>query len=130
MIRYTDIYPAGVTPRPSGIPQGSKIRAIITDEFLTFGWLYGTAVQRLDIPLEPGDVPDDVTYNGGTVAGYTISRTGACSSCGGGAKLTGWRPWPDVPMTEDPRKEVAQAQRTANGRPMTGIVPVRYSRSR
>lgn len=136
MNRYTDLYPATVIssiPEDSrlvAIPKGVKVRALITDQYLTIGWLYGSAVQRIDIPLTEGDVGEDVTYSGGTVLGITISRAGACSTCGGGRKMLSWQPFPGEAFTEVPRKETEIAQRVAAGRQMTGLIPVRYSRTR
>ena len=129
LTRYTDLYPALITPRPQGIPDGVKLRILITDAAITIGWLYGGGdVRRLDIPLSPGDVGDEVTYEGGTVLGYTITRHAACSICGGGTRMLRWDPFPDAVYVEEPRKRQAVARRAERKREMTGLIPARYTR--
>lgn len=128
LIRYTDLYPARITPLPPGVPEGTKLRVVITDKYLTVGWIWGAGdIKRVDIPLDPGDVPEDVTYSGGTVRGYTVTRNGVCSTCGGGRRMTGWDPFPDASYVEEPRKQVEMAQRTGANRQMTGLIPPRYT---
>lgn len=129
LIRYTDLYPANITPLPPGIPEGVKLRILITDQYLTIGWIYGSGdIRRKDIPLNEGDVDEDVTYEGGTVLGYTISRKGACSTCGGGRRMLGWEPFPGVAYVEEPRKQLALQQRVATRGPGDGTIPQRYTR--
>lgn len=127
LVRYTELYPASITPLPSGVPAGMKYKIVITDKYLTVAWLAGT-VHRVDIELEPGDVGPEVTFAGGTVKGYTVSQKGACSTCGGGRLMLGWDPWPDATYHEEPRKEEALRQRVGNNRPKDGLIPQRYSR--
>ena len=135
LTRYTDLYPAKITPLPPGVPPGVKLRVLITDQYLTVGWLAGQ-IQRVDIPLEPGAVGPEVTYEGGTITAvmngvstdYTVARNPACSICGGGTRMTGWDPFPDASYVEEPRQQVALAQRATSARQMTGLIPQRYTR--
>lgn len=131
MIRYVDIFPGSITPRPTAVPEGRKLRVIVTDQYLTVGWdgPQGRPA-RWDLPLSPGDVGDDVTYAGGVVQGYTVGRKAGCSTCGGGNKIRSWTPFPGVQFIEEPRKAVLAAQITGNNRPKTGLIPPRYERRR
>lgn len=129
MIRYADIFPATITPRPPEVPENTKLRILITDEFLTVGWVVGVGYGRWDLPLEDGDVSEAVTYAGGEVRGYTIARSGQCSTCGGGRRMQSWVPFPGETYIEQPRKLVAAQQiQQQNQRERTGLIPKRYSR--
>lgn len=131
LIRYTEIYPAKISPLPPGVPPGMKYKVIITDKWLTVAWLAGT-IQRVDIALEPGAVGPEVTFAGGDVqAGtvtYAVERNPACGLCGGGTRMLGWDPWPGAHYIEEPRKNIELLQRTGNNRPKDGLIPQRYSR--
>lgn len=131
LIRFTDLYPAKITPLPEGVPQGVKLRVVITDQYLTVGWLAGD-IQRVDIELPEGTVGPDVTYVGGdiTVGGitYTVTQHGACSTCGGGRRMLGWNPFPGVRYIEETRKQVALQQRVAARQIGNGLIPPRYTR--
>lgn len=131
VIRYTDIFPATVSPLPDGVSNSRKLRAIITNQFLTIGW-DGPQGQplRVDIPLQEGDIGDEVTYAGGTVLGITVGRRGVCGSCGGGNKIRSWQPFPGAQYIEQPRKETALRVSTGRNRVMTGLPSVRYERRR
>lgn len=131
MIRYVDIFPASIKPLPPTVPEGRKLRVIVTDQFLTVGWdgPQGRPM-RWDLALEAGDVGDEVTYAGGTVRGYEVGRKAGCAQCGGGAKIRSWQPFPGVQYIEQPRKETLLAQITGNNRPKTGLIPPRYERRR
>jgi hypothetical protein len=129
LIRYTDLYPAIITPLPDGVPEGVKLRILITDQYLTIGWIYGSGdIRRKDIPLNEGDVGENVTYEGGTVRVYTISRKGACSTCGSGGRMLGWEPFPGVAYIEEPRKQLALQQRVMARSARDGTIPQRYTR--
>mgnify|MGYP001141198503 CR=1 FL=1 len=129
LVRFTDLYPAKITPLPEGVPEGVKLRVVITDQYLTVAWIYGSGeIQRVDIELEDGDVGPEVTYAGGTVKGYTVSRHGACSTCGGGRRMLGWNPFPGVRYIEEPRKQVELQQRVSVPRTGDGLIPPRYTR--
>lgn len=131
LIRYIDIFPASITPMPSDVPSVRKLRVIVTDQYLTIGWDGpGGAPMRKDIALEPGDVNDEVTYAGGTVRGYEIARKGQCGTCGGGAKIRSWTPFPGAQFIEEPRKETLAKQITGSKKVQTGLIPVRYERAR
>lgn len=143
VIRYIDIFPGQITPKPSGVPEGRKLRIIVTDQYLTIGWDGKDGrPERVDIRLGGGDIGDDVTYAGGVIMpttrtstvsetyGYTVSRKAGCSTCGGGNKIRSWTPYPGAQFIEEPRKEVLAAQLTGTNRPMTGLIPPRYERRR
>lgn len=126
-IRYTDLWVGDITPLPAGIPSGSKLRIIITDRFLTIGWQEGSGVKRMDIDIEGEDL-SQITYAGGAVAGYMVSRAAKCSTCGA-KRAQAFNFWPGVAFTDVVRKDLEREQRLAAGPQRTGLPSIRYTRN-
>ena len=83
------------------------------------------ALDQIDLGLVPGTITAVVN---GVSTDYTVARNPACSTCGGGTRMTGWDPFPDASYVEEPRQQVALAQRATSARQMTGLIPQRYTR--
>lgn len=127
---YCDIFPAAVVPLPPGIPKNSKVRVLVTREYVSFAWQVGAAVQRLDVPADPAETAT-VTFSGGSAGGYEFGRNSQCATCGA-RKAASFVFFPGViyqqSLTENLAKERAKAP--ALRREMTGLIPTRYSRTR
>lgn len=116
-ILYADVVPAHIEPHPEGVPGHVKLRAVVTDKALTVLWLAPAgAVERLDIPLAEGAISENMTYRGGTVAGYNISKNGGCAC--GQSRLLGYKPWPGVTIVNHVRRSPQ----------IYGVPPTRYTR--
>lgn len=124
--RYCRIFPASAAPWAAPLPvlpgeraQSVMLCAIVTENYLTFGWQAGQTIHRLDIEITPEEAAT-VTNTGGTVGGFTIGRRGGCR-CNANL-LNGWDPFPGVTVVE-------AATMVPRGDPSTyGLVPARYSR--
>lgn len=116
---YADILPARIEPLPPGVPSNAKLRIIVTSKALTIGWQSGRDIERVDIPLteEPTGGDGGIQFRGGTVAGYTITKSGSCAC--GATRLQGWRAWPELTFTTQPSRPAR----------VYGIPPQRFSRA-
>ena len=121
---YTDLHPAAVSPRPAGVPNGVKLRAVVTERALTLLWQTGSgpsgpSISRMDIPMTD-EQTRFASYLGGNVGEYNVVRGSGCS-CGGRA-VRGYSPFPGVNL-------VQATGSAASARPY-GVPPQRYARSR
>ncbi|MGV1079731.1 MAG: hypothetical protein ACOYD1_07745 [Candidatus Nanopelagicales bacterium] len=120
---YMDLYPGVVDPLPPGVPNGRKLRVLITDRALTCAWLEGRAglepiIARVDVPLPAEDL-NGASPMGGVIGPYTVSRADGCSC--GAAGLKNWHPFPGVVLIQANRAAAPPSQR--------GTAAVRYMRS-
>lgn len=125
--RYCRIFPASATPWQEPLPvrpgdngyQAVMLCAIVTENWLTFGWQAGQTIHRADVAISPEDAAL-VNSNGGAVGGFVIGRRGGCR-CNANL-LSGWDPFPGVNVVD-------YATTVPRGDPATyGLVPRRYSR--
>ena len=110
-----DLFPARISPLPAGVPEGQKIRVVVTERALTVL----SSVGRVDIEMTPEETAG-VTYIGGMAGAYQVSRAGGCG-CGAKA-LSGINPWPGVTYVQPGR-----VSKTSSA---YGVPPTRWSRSR
>lgn len=125
-VRWADIMPAQVTPRPDGVPSGSKLRVIVTERYLTILWQSGAGptgpiIGRLDIEVDPEQTNGD--YRSGQAGEYAYSKAGGCG-CGANA-LKGFQAFPGITFTEPAREARTESRARTYGLPSQ-----RYSRTR
>ena len=110
-----DLFPARISPLPPGVPEGQKLRVVVTERALTVL----SALGRVDIEFTPEETAG-VNYTGGVVGNYEIARAGGCG-CGAKA-LSSINPWPGV--------HYVQPGRVSKTSSAYGVPPTRWSRTR
>lgn len=131
--RYCRIFPASATPWQEPLPvrpgdggyQAVMLCAIVTENYLTFGWQAGQTIFRADVPITE-EQAEQVGFNGGEVAGFMIGRRGGCR-CNANL-LNGWDPFPGVNLVDATSINARGNDATYGLIPPRTTGPVKYAR--